>query len=144
MLDTPLNKEQEKKLYWFLLVLSAVALICAIIVKAMNIVLISAVPPCVFLAVTGYYCPGCGGSHAADALLSFHFLKSFLYHPAVLYFTAVIGWYVVSHSIEYLSHGRAAVGMRYRNIWLYAAAALIIGNWILRNILYRCFGITIY
>ena len=42
------------------------------------------------------------------------------------------------------SYMRMIADMRYRNIWLYAAAALIIGNWILRNILYRCFGITIY
>ena len=144
MFDTPLNKKQEKNLYFFLLALTAAAAVFAVIVRCFHIVLTDEVPHCVFLAVTGFYCPGCGGSHAVDSFLSFHFLRSFLYHPAVLYFAVITGWYVLSHTAEYLSRGRLAIGMRYRAVWLYAAVAIILVNWIVRNILLKEFGILIY
>ena len=39
---------------------------------------------CLFHLVTGFYCPGCGGTRAVKAMLTGHFLKSLCYHPAVL------------------------------------------------------------
>ena len=64
MFNTPLNKKQEMNLYFFLLALTAAAAVFAVIVRCFHIVLTDEVPHCVFLAVTGFYCPGCGGSHA--------------------------------------------------------------------------------
>ncbi len=47
-------------------------------------------PPdgCVLHNLTGYYCPGCGGTRAIHALLHGHIVRSFFYHPIVVY-TAV-------------------------------------------------------
>ena len=44
--------------------------------------------PCSFRAVTGFYCPGCGGTHAVCALALGHLRESFLYHPFVPYTAA--------------------------------------------------------
>ena len=39
--------------------------------------------PCMFLKLTGLYCPGCGGTRAVAALLKGKWLLSFFYHPIV-------------------------------------------------------------
>ena len=41
--------------------------------------------PCIFHMLTGLYCPGCGGTRAFFLLFTGHPLRSFLYHPIVLY-----------------------------------------------------------
>lgn len=46
--------------------------------------------PCLFHLITGLYCPGCGGTRAARYLLHGQIMKSFWYHPLVLYM-AVVG-----------------------------------------------------
>ena len=43
------------------------------------------VPHCFFHRITGYYCPGCGGTRATSALLHGHFLQSLYFHPFVGY-----------------------------------------------------------
>ena len=48
--------------------------------------IISWLPECEFLAVTGLYCPGCGGTRAVKSLLRGDLIRSFLYHPFVMYF----------------------------------------------------------
>lgn len=56
--------------------------------------------PCIFHLITGLYCPGCGGTRAARFFLHGELLKSFWYHPLVLYLalvgTAEISTYAVS------------------------------------------------
>ena len=51
--------------------------------------------PCMFYSITGYYCPGCGGTRAVLALLSGHPWTSFCYHPLVIYCCAVILFYLI-------------------------------------------------
>jgi len=41
-------------------------------------------PPCGFQRLTGYHCPGCGGTRAVHALLHGRFGESFYYNPLVL------------------------------------------------------------
>ncbi len=42
-------------------------------------------PGCFFHTVTGFYCPGCGGTRALRAILTGHPIISFCYNPIVLY-----------------------------------------------------------
>lgn len=39
--------------------------------------------PCIFKEITGFYCPGCGGTRSVLALCSGNVIKSFLLHPFV-------------------------------------------------------------
>lgn len=39
--------------------------------------------PCVIRTFTGYYCPGCGGTHSAYALAGGHILTALHYNPIV-------------------------------------------------------------
>lgn len=41
-------------------------------------------PGCIFLALTGFYCPGCGMTRAMHALVHFHPVEAFSMNPAVM------------------------------------------------------------
>lgn len=101
--------------------------------------LITSVPffqgmPCWFRTVTGFYCPGCGATRSLYLLLNRHPLMALAYYPAVPYAAAMYLWFMITNTIEILSGGRLLVGMRLRVLYLYIAAALMIGNWVVKNL----------
>lgn len=51
--------------------------------------------PCMFKALTGLYCPGCGGTRAARSLLKGDIWQSFINHPVVLYGSIVYSEFMV-------------------------------------------------
>lgn len=89
--------------------------------------------PCMFHEVTGYYCPGCGITRAVYAFFEGNFLQCFCYHPFVLYAAVVGGWFLISQTIERLSGGKLAIGMRYRDGYLWIALAVLILNFLVKN-----------
>lgn len=95
--------------------------------------------PCVFRAITGLYCPGCGGTRAVEALFQKEFILSLLYHPVVPYGAVIYLWYMVSHTIEILTGHRKKTGMRYRNVYLYLALFLVIINTAVKDIALTAF-----
>ena len=88
--------------------------------------------PCIFHLVTGYYCPGCGGTRSVIALLHGHFIRSFIYHPIVLY---------VAGAVIYLLYQKIKPGHPQkdmsRSIVKICIAALIIiaANFIFKNLM---------
>lgn len=90
--------------------------------------------PCLFHLLTGYYCPGCGGTRAVQALFAGNLLRSFWYHPFVLYTTVVCGWFMVSQTIERISGGRIKIGMHFREIYMWIAIAIIAVNCLVKNL----------
>src|SRR5699024_11763741 len=56
-------------------------------------------PPCLMRTVLGLYCPGCGGTRAVLLLVEGHPIRSFFYHPVVLYAAVLGGWYLISNTI---------------------------------------------
>ena len=59
--------------------------------------------PCLFHELTGFYCPGCGGTRAVLALLAGHPILSFLYHPlGVIAVVLGIGEFVYFMSLSSL------------------------------------------
>lgn len=92
-------------------------------------------PPCLFQLLTGFYCPGCGGTRAVKSLLEGKLLKSFLLHPFVLYTAVVGGWFMISQTIERAARGKLAIGMKYRDVYLWLALALVAVNFLVKNIL---------
>lgn len=100
-------------------------------------------PPCFFYSLTGLYCPGCGGTRAVLELLHGHVLLSLWYHPIVVYAAGLYSWYLLTNTIEWMSHGRLSIGIRYHRWYGIVAVILVIANCILRNIVLIVFHITL-
>ncbi len=91
--------------------------------------------PCWFRLATGLYCPGCGATRAFVLLCHGKILASLAYSPVILYGAVLYLWFMISNSIELLTEGRMAIGMKYRNVYLYIGIVLILGSWIVKNLL---------
>lgn len=89
--------------------------------------------PCILRTVTGYYCPGCGGTRAVYALLHLRLWRSFCYHPLVPYAAAVYLWFMISHTIQKLSGGCLRIGMKWNPNWLWAALVILMLNVIVKD-----------
>ncbi len=111
--------------------IAAAAIVCRLRPQFMQSRLI---PPCLFHQITGCYCPGCGGTRAVRALLRGQFLRSFCYHPLVLYGTGIYLYFMATQAVERCSHGSVPIGMRYRNRYVWAAAAIVLINFIVKNV----------
>jgi hypothetical protein len=95
--------------------------------------------PCFFRMITGLYCPGCGGTRAVSALAHGHLLKSIWYHPVVAYSVLIYAAYMISHTLAmFLPRFK---GIRYRGIYLYAALAIVLVNFVVKNVLLLGFDI---
>ncbi len=92
-------------------------------------------PPCPLHYLTGLYCPGCGGTRAMMFLARGRILTSFIYHPLVPYTVLVGGWFMISQTVERISKGRFAIGMKYRDWYLWVAIALVAVNFVVKNML---------
>lgn len=88
-------------------------------------------PKCLFLDVTGLYCPGCGSQRAVHALLNGRFAAAIGFNAMLVVAApaACIGW--ILPRIE-LCIGKSR---RYRPVLLHRAIpVLVIGFWVARNI----------
>lgn len=86
----------------------------------------------------GFYCFGCGGTRAVAALLKGKWLLSVYYHPLVLYAAVIYFCYMLSHTLNIVTHGRVKA-MKFRPCYFYIAIVIIIGQCAMKNILlWRC------
>lgn len=100
-------------------------------------------PPCVMYNYFGLYCPGCGGTRALISLLHGRILRSLWYHPLVPYSAVLYGTFMISHAAARITRYRYFRGLRFRNWYLYGAIVVLGANWLLRNILLLCLGISL-
>lgn len=98
--------------------------------------------PCFFQRMIGLYCPGCGGTRAVRALMTGHPVKSFFYHPVVLYVAVLVGIFLGSFALKRISKGKIQ-GLSFRIGYLWAGLFLVIINWLIRNLLLLLFEIPI-
>lgn len=118
-------------------IFAAIALILAAIWASAGMPNLAALlPPCLFHQISGYDCPGCGGTRAVRALLRGHLLQSALYHPFVPYAAAVYLYFMATQAAERISRGKLKIGMRYQNKIVWIAVGIILGNFLLKNILH--------
>ena len=70
-------------------------------------------------------------------------VRSFFYHPIVVYTAVFFGWFMLSQTIEKASRGHFAIGMHYRDIYLWIALAIVLLNWLVKNLFLAVFGIAL-
>lgn len=114
--------------------------IVLIICLKINIVGISPFGGC--LLKYGFYCFGCGGTRAVDALLKGKLLLSVRYHPFVLYAVVIYFSYMLSHTLNIVSHGRVK-SMQFQPCYFYIAIVIIIGQCVVKNILLWRYGFVL-
>ncbi len=101
-------------------------------------------PGCLFHRLTGYYCPGCGGTRSLVLLFRGDIWGSFRYHPFVLY--ALFAFiYVVITYIVYLVRRRTDKNIRYSfpGWTLWGAIVVIVINFVIKNGALLLFGIDL-
>lgn len=125
----------EQSLYWIGWIMLLILVLIAAASRLWTNHLGGKLPPCYVHLLTGFYCPGCGGTRAILALLGGHPLRSFLLHPLVPYTALVGGWFMISQTIERLSGGRLAIGMKYREWWMWGAVFLVGLHFVGKNVL---------
>lgn len=90
---------------------------------------------CSFRHVTGLFCPGCGGTHAIQALANGNLRDSFRYHPLILYTAACFAIFLILNT--------AAFGIRkkfpdknffvhFHVHYVYVGIGIIFLQWILK------------
>jgi hypothetical protein len=142
-MDTKEVEQLSKICYYVCLGLLAVLGILCIVYKIFDIQISGNLPGRCFLhEMTGYYCPGCGGTRAVDALLRGHWGKSLYYHPVVVYTVVVVILYVLSHTLSILTKGRVRA-MLFRPAYLYIMVGIILLQWIVKNAVYFLAGISL-
>lgn len=101
--------------------------------EILHIDIIDYMPLCVFHKYTGYYCPGCGGTRAAFALVRGNLLKSIYLHPFVPYTVILGGWFMISQTIQRISRGKLPIGLHFRMIYVWIALGLVLFNFLWKN-----------
>ena len=56
--------------------------------------------PCTWLALTGYYCPGCGSSRALRAMLHLDFYQALRYNALFTICAPFVGIYIVVSALR--------------------------------------------
>lgn len=101
---------------------------------------------CVFNRVTGYPCPGCGGTRAARALLEGNILRSLWDYPPLLYAVVVyvvfmVRCFIIKHFVQ--NHKNVK---KYKDgavvVYIYIFVALMLLQWIVKFIAQLIFGYT--
>ena len=97
--------------------------------------------PCVFYTLTGYFCPGCGGTRSLRALLSGKIFVSAVDFPMIFYAAVIFAWFMISQTIDRISGHRLPIGMKYRDTWVYAALVIVVIHFVVKNLFYIKTGV---
>lgn len=88
-----------------------------------------------FHLLTGWYCPGCGGTRAVLALLHGQLWRSFVYHPIVPYAAVLCLYIAVCLIRDKLTHKKQ---FRFHPAWLWVALAIVVVNCVVKNVALAC------
>lgn len=140
-----MKTEKELDVYFYIggWICLATAAIYLLVIHYADIPLLKAATPCVLHQLTGYYCPGCGGTRAVSALLHGHLLRAFVYHPFVPYTVLLGGYFMLTQTIDRLSHHKLPVALHFRPVYLWAGLGIILVNFVVKNALLFFFHIAL-
>lgn len=137
-----MERENENTYYYTALILGAM-LLAALTAYQLWLKNYISIPGCWVAKHLGIYCPGCGGTRAVIALRHGRVIRSFFYHPLVVYFCAVYTAYVGTQTFARVFRFRRWRGLRWRNEYLYIGLGLLAAHTVIRNILLLVFHIPI-
>jgi len=89
---------------------------------------------CDFYRLTGFYCPGCGGTRALMCLLSGDIAGAFYWHPFVLYACFVCVAFFLRYGLHLCfpkRYGLPPVKLG----WVWTGLILLLVQWAVKNIL---------
>ena len=132
----------EKTVYILGIISICVILVFFLILYCLNIDIFHINLPCQIYSATGFYCPGCGGTRAFKYLLQGDILKSLKYHPFVIYAVGMGSVYMILNTISLL-RGKGFSGMRVKSIYFLLAPIIIVGQFLIKNLIILLFGIKI-
>lgn len=98
--------------------------------------------PCLFHELTGFYCPGCGGTRALKALLTGHPLLSILYHPLVFYCALLALWFSVSYMM-YWKTKNPRFRLYLEDSCIYVGIGITVVNFVFKNYLLAVRGVDL-
>ena len=98
--------------------------------------------PCLFHTMTGWYCPGCGGTRAFRYLLRGEWFQSFRYHPLILYTALVMTLEIVTFLAAKTS-GRNYLYLGHEKLFLYMAVGSVTVNFLVKNYLLIWCGVDL-
>ena len=94
--------------------------------------------PCLFHTLTGFYCPGCGGTRAAAALLHGKILTAVLLHPLVPFLAVSVPtlliWYILCRKKK-----KTFSQKLWKNV-LWFGVFLLAANFLIKNALLILWG----
>ena len=131
-----------KKKYILINILFIFALLLTYLIVNQQITQDNITGPCAFKKYVHLYCPGCGGTRAVYELFHFHFFKSFIDNPVVIYIFFVYVYYDVRFFLC-INKKNESVQYSMNFIWLFILLGILLFNFIFRNILLIFFRIDI-
>jgi hypothetical protein len=93
----------------------------------------SVFPPCPFLFLTGWQCPGCGGTRATYSLFQGDIAQSWRMNPLIILGYPIGLLLAGSITAKWASHPRLATVLT--RIALGVLAGVVVYNWVVRNVL---------
>ena len=90
-------------------------------------------PPCPFLALTGFYCPGCGTLRALHQLSLGHPVAALDLNPLMVLLLPFVAYFLASHTVLALT-GRPLKKIFVRPELIWALLGLVLVYWLLRNL----------
>lgn len=131
----PFPEKTQKALYTAALIFTGCCTIGLLFFHVMGYTAETFLPGCYLYRLTGYYCPGCGGTRAIRALLRGNVPAAIWLHPFVAYAFFMFFLFLCTYTLHYAFPKRSLPRLRLRPLYFYAAIAMILVNWMLKNIL---------
>ncbi len=89
-------------------------------------------PPCLFRALTGLTCPGCGSTRAMHQILHGHFVAAFMLNPLFLLAIPFLLYALFRYSAVVM-RGEIPRRNTLRPSYIYALFVIVVSFWIFRN-----------